>query len=153
MKSIKKMNVRLKRQELMTKQHSAVNSIKHSSTFNLVAHLMKMMISKLLTLYQHDFYGQRTPYTNWYPEVVAQRFFVKKVFLEISQNSQEKRPWHRCFPVNFAKFLRTPLSYRTPPVAASRYLLECTVRNFSKDITGVFRYSQASNIEPFFEYS
>ena len=45
------------------------------------------------------------------------------MFLEISQNSQKstcarvsflmkltllkKRPWHRCFPVNFAKFLRT----------------------------------------------
>ena len=51
------------------------------------------------------------------PEVVCK----KKVFLEISQNSQEnncarvsfliklkKRLWHRCFPVNFAKFLRTP---------------------------------------------
>ena len=49
----------------------------------------------------------------------------KNVFLEISQNSQEntcgrvsfliklpatllkKRLWHRCFPVNFTKFLRT----------------------------------------------
>ena len=47
------------------------------------------------------------------------------MFLEISQNSLEntcsrvsfliklqalglKRDWHRCFPVNFAKFLRTP---------------------------------------------
>ena len=29
------------------------------------------------------------------------------------------RLWHRRFPVNFAKFLRTPFSYRTPPVAAS----------------------------------
>ena len=55
---------------------------------------------------------------------------MKKVFLEISQNSQEnacarvsfliklqvwvcnfikKRFWYRCFPVNFAKFLRTPI--------------------------------------------
>ena len=65
-------------------------------------------------------------------QAVAQRCSVKKVFLEISQNSQEstcarlsflvmlqawglgratllkKRFWHRCFPVNFAKFLRTP---------------------------------------------
>ena len=60
-------------------------------------------------------------------EAVAQRSSVKKVFLEISQNSQEntcarvlfsiklrppatllkKRLWHRCFPLNFAKFLRT----------------------------------------------
>ena len=52
-------------------------------------------------------------------ETVAQGCSVKKVFLEISQNSQEntyarvpilikKRLWHRCFPVTFAKFLRTP---------------------------------------------
>ena len=43
---------------------------------------------------------------------------MKKVFLEISQNSQEDtcarvsfligRLWHRCFPVSFVKFLRTP---------------------------------------------
>ena len=54
-------------------------------------------------------------------EAVVQRCSVKKTFLEISQNSQEntcarvsfliatllkKRLWHRCFTVNFAKFLR-----------------------------------------------
>ena len=62
-------------------------------------------------------------------ETVAQRCSVKKVFLKISQNSQEntctrvsfliklqrpttslkQRLWHRSFPVNFAKFLRTPI--------------------------------------------
>ena len=54
-------------------------------------------------------------------EAVVQRCSVKKMFLEISQNSQEnicsrvsfliiskKRLWHRCLPVNFVKFLRTP---------------------------------------------
>ena len=78
-------------------------------------------------------------------EAAVQRCFVKKVFLEISQSSQEntysrvsfliplqaslstplktkesiwskerpkallkKRLWHRCFPVNFVKLLRTP---------------------------------------------
>ena len=67
-------------------------------------------------------------------EAVARRCSVKKLFLEISQNSHEntcarvsfwikldvfdlslrpanflwKRLWHRCFPVNFVKFLRTP---------------------------------------------
>ena len=62
-------------------------------------------------------------------EAVVQRYSVKKVFLEISQNSQEntcarvsflnkvaglrpatllrKRLWHWCFHVNFAKFLGT----------------------------------------------
>ena len=38
------------------------------------------------------------------PEAVAQRSSVKKVFLEISQNSQENN-YARAF---FAKFLRTP---------------------------------------------
>ena len=43
---------------------------------------------------------------------------LEKVFLEILQNSQEriyprvsllkKKLWHRCFPVNFVTFLRTP---------------------------------------------
>ena len=65
-----------------------------------------------------------------FSEAVAQRCSVKKAFIEISQNSQENicarvsfltkwqasglqlyfknGLWHRCFPVNFAKFLRTP---------------------------------------------
>ena len=54
-------------------------------------------------------------------EAVVRRCSIKNVFVEISQNSQENtcarlsflikknRLWHRCFPVNFAKFLRTPL--------------------------------------------
>ena len=63
-------------------------------------------------------------------EAVAQTCSVKKVFLEISPKFTgkhlcqslyfnkvaglrlatllKKRLWHRCFPVNFAKFLRTP---------------------------------------------
>ena len=63
-------------------------------------------------------------------EAIVQRYSVKKVFLEILQNSREstcarvsfliklqatrpatllkKRLWYRCFPVNFAEFLRTP---------------------------------------------
>ena len=52
-------------------------------------------------------------------EAVVHRCSVKKMFLEISKNSQEntcarvsslikKRLWHLCFPVSFAKFPRTP---------------------------------------------
>ena len=44
----------------------------------------------------------------------SQRCSVKKAFSKILQNSKEnncvgvkKRPQYRCFPVNFAKFLRT----------------------------------------------
>ena len=56
-------------------------------------------------------------------EAVTRRCSVKKVFLKISQNSQEntsarfsllkKRLWQTCFPVNFVKFLRTPFFCRT----------------------------------------
>ena len=31
----------------------------------------------------------------------------------------KKRLWHRCFPVSFAKFLKTTIFYRTPLVAAA----------------------------------
>ena len=55
-----------------------------------------------------------------FPEAVVRRCPVKKVFLEISQENTctrdsflitllEKSLWHKCFPVNFAKFLRTPI--------------------------------------------
>ena len=44
-------------------------------------------------------------------KAVARRCSVKKTFLEISQNSQET-PVNKFAgrPVNFAKFLRTPLT-------------------------------------------
>ena len=59
---------------------------------------------------------------------------MKKVFLEISENSQEntcvrvsfliKRLWHRCFPLNFAKFLGTPfLREQLWPLLLKHYLL------------------------------
>ena len=45
-------------------------------------------------------------------EAVVQRCSVKKIFLKISRNSQENTcarvSW--CFPMNFVKFLRTPIS-------------------------------------------
>ena len=71
------------------------------------------------------------------------RCSIKKVFLEISQNSQEnicardlkknlkKNLWHRCFPVNFAKFLRTPFLQST----SGRLLLEFGTYEFSLALT------------------
>ena len=66
---------------------------------------------------------------SWYRSSLPRDVFCKKVFLNISQNSQENtyvtvsfliklqaRPvtlfknklWHWCFPVNFVRFLRIP---------------------------------------------
>ena len=59
-----------------------------------------------------------------YIEAVIRGVLLKKVFLEISQNSQEnslrpatlfkKRLGHRCFLMNFAKFLKTPFLQNIP---------------------------------------
>ena len=44
---------------------------------------------------------------------LCQSFFFNKVPGLRTATLLKKRPWHRCFPVNFAKLLRTPF-YRTP---------------------------------------
>ena len=76
------------------------------------------------TLFQHRSYSSSQMHLSLYLEAVAQTCSAKKVFLEISQNSQEntcaslyfnkvagltlskQRLW-QYFPVTFAKFLRT----------------------------------------------
>ena len=50
---------------------------------------------------------------------LRQSLFFNKVSGLRRATLLKKRLWNGCFPVNFAKFLRTPLSYRTPSVAAS----------------------------------
>ena len=45
--------------------------------------------------------------------------FFDKVTGPQGCNFIKKRLQHRCFPVKFSKYLRTPFFYRTPPVAAS----------------------------------
>ena len=63
-------------------------------------------------------------------KAVVQRCSLRKVLLEISQNSQQntcakacnfikKETLHRCFAVNFVKFLNNTFFYRTSLVAAS----------------------------------
>ena len=69
-------------------------------------------------------------YVRWKDRSSHQGCPMKEVFLKISQNSQENtcarvsfliklldllknRLWHSCFPVDFAKFLRTPFLENT----------------------------------------
>ena len=49
---------------------------------------------------------------------LCQSLFCNKVTGHRPATLLRKRLWHRYFPVNFTKFLRSPF-YRTPPVAAS----------------------------------
>ena len=72
---------------------------------------------------------------------LCQSFFFDKVVGLSPATLSKKRPWYRCFPVNFAKFLSTTFSHhRTPSVAASvdvwkfdslLILPEAAVRRFS----------------------
>ena len=58
-------------------------------------------------------------------EAVPQRCSVKKMFLQIPQNSQgnvffNKRLWHSEFFSEFCEISKNTFSYRTRPVAASK---------------------------------
>ena len=51
-------------------------------------------------------------------------FFDKIAGLQTATLLKE-RLRYRCFPVSFAKFLRTRFSNRTPPVIGSDYIFHC----------------------------
>ena len=54
-------------------------------------------------------------------EHLCQRLFLNKVAGLRPAILIKKRLWHRCFPVNFAKFLKTTSFDRTPSVTTSDY--------------------------------
>ena len=59
-------------------------------------------------------------FTKFTGKNLCQRLFLKK-FAGNACNFTKKRLWHRCFPVNFSKFLRTPFSQDT----SGQLLLTC----------------------------
>ena len=89
-------------------------------------------------------------------EAATRSALKRKKFLEILQNSQEntytivsfliklqasglqlylkKRLWHRCFPVNFVKFLRTPFLQNT----SGRLLLQVASSDFTVTVRRMF---------------
>ena len=81
-----------------------------------------MLYIELIELQGFSYAASPAARSSQSPEAFFRRCSVKKVFLEISQNSQEKvcagesflpatllkkSLWHRRFPVNFAESLRT----------------------------------------------
>ena len=63
--------------------------------------------------------GVLKKFTKFTGKRLCQNIFFNKIAGRPS-TLLNKRLWHRCFPMNFGKFLRT-LYYRTPLVAASSY--------------------------------
>ena len=96
-------------------------------------------------------------------EAVIQSCSVKKVFLEISQNSQEntcarvsffnkvaglrlkKQLWHRCFRVNFTKFLRTQF-LTEHLITLSWENLNCVELNLEWSLSEVCSFIRAQSI-------
>ena len=74
----------------------------------------------------------------------SQAFFNKvmeKTYLKLNYTLLKKSLWRRCFPLNFAKFLRTPFLYRKPPVAASIILIFIAINHsFTKQIHLLFYF-------------
>ena len=74
-------------------------------------------------------------------KAVARRCSVKKVFLEVSQNSQENSQAEACnfikketlgqvFPYEFCEISKNTFSCKTPPVVAS---VSCSLPFFNED--------------------
>ena len=52
-------------------------------------------------------------FTEFTAKHLCQSLFFNKVAGRMSATLLKKRLWHRCFPVNFVKFLRTPFLQNT----------------------------------------
>ena len=102
-------------------------------------------------------------YVTYASKAVAKSCSIKKAFLKISQNLQEiacarvsflkKRLWHRCFLVNFAKFLRT--SFLTEHL---RWLLltfqsESTLYSFRTSCSKQAQYLTVKWTKTFWKYN
>ena len=85
--------------------------------------------------------GVRRNFTKFTGKHLCQSFFFNKVAGVRLVTLLKKRLWHRCFPVNFVKFLRTPFLQNT----FGRLLLTCdqnlTLKINSSNLSVVFMFS------------
>ena len=103
--------------------------------WDIVCLLFSLFNSSFLQIYKNTVHENT--------ETATRGVLCKKVFLEVSKNSQEntcarasfnknylktllkKRLWHRCFPVNFVKFLWTPFLQNTSGRLLLKICLVC----------------------------
>ena len=96
----------------------------------LLHHRKKLNISRPQLLIYYMQYENRKSRLEQMPEAATWGVLQKKVFFKISQNSQETSV-PEVTPVNFAKFLRTPLLQNN----SGRLLLKC--RHFNNEARGI----------------
>ena len=80
--------------------------------------------SWIATLLTFCFLAEIVPKFHAHLEVVAQRCYGKKVFLEISQNPQENASLSQMFSCQFCEISKNTFFYITPLVAASAHFLK-----------------------------
>ena len=95
-----------------------------------------LFLRKLENLFPSPFSDSLPQMSKLISEAAARRVLYKKVLLEILKKLQEnthtrvsatlfkKRLWHRCFPVNFAKFLGAPFSQNSSGGCFHQFLLK-----------------------------
>ena len=87
---------------------------------------------KILYLFSDPFVSKKFQIKSYFSEAVAGR---------CSATLLKTRPWHRCFPVNFAKFLRTPFLTEHLVAASNFYVyLGFGINGDLKILMGMFLY-------------
>ena len=76
--------------------------------------------------------------------ILALRSIFRKIYISSLRpvTLLKKGFWHRCFPVNFAKFFRTPF-YIIPAAASERLFKKVIFKNFTK-LTGKHFYQKVT---------
>ena len=93
--------------------HSVVPWMSRNSLLETGADIQNLSGSNRIRTDNHLVKEDSFIWPNW---AVIQWCSVKKVFLETGLRPAtllKRRLWHRCFPVNFMKFLRTPFLQNT----------------------------------------
>ena len=113
--------------------------------------LYRCMTREFLELKMRNFQGIIFIWTRTHWEIFESALLHLKKFRKIHRKTHvpetlllKKRLWHRCFPVNFAKFLRTPFS-----IEPLRWLLLNLCKHFYGKIWKKLHISKSSNIFKF----
>ena len=100
---------------ILPRESNLINDITMWGKFTYVLNCMSVGEDKIITIsYRYSRQGVFCKkgvlrnFTNFTEKHLCQSLFFNKVAGLRSATLLKKRLWHRCFPANFAKFLRTP---------------------------------------------
>ena len=83
--------------------------------------------------------GALRNFTKFTGKLLCQSLFFNKVAGLRRATLLEKRPWHKCFSVNFVKLLKNTFFHRTTMVAASKVYSRVVFRTLSNIFDGALK--------------